>query len=268
MKTKSNRTSKTKSQALGCSLGFKKIDKYTCGLKPEQLMIFAAYPGVGRSSFALNVAQKLAIEQRIPTAVMSFELTKQQVLVRLACSHAKIDLMQLYLGKGSEKAQEKFTETLSEIARAPLEIFAAPRMTLMELQHEARRIKERCKVRLIIVDSLQQLSFEGLTQDRLTSLKQLLTGVKLLSKELQIPILLTNQWVGKRAQDKEFLKENKILEKEADIFCVLAAHEAFEEQKSKMISEINAVFNFVKNRNGSVGKANLAFLPKYSRFED
>lgn len=141
--------------------GLAALDRLTKGLNSGQLALFGAHPGVGRSALALRMVEALALERKIPVALVSLEMTTQQVLVRLACSHARIDLLQLYLGKGSGKTQEKFTQTLTELSRAPFQVFATPRMTVAELNLEAHRILVRTHNRLLIVDGLHLLAPEN-----------------------------------------------------------------------------------------------------------
>jgi len=274
MKKKTQNRQKQKA-APGLSWGFRSLDRHTAGLLPSQMTVFAAHPGVGKTAFALNVAEKLALEQNIPVGMVSLEMTRKQLLVRMACSHARIDLLQLYLGKGSEKAREKFTNALGVIEKAPLHIFETPRISLPDLQTEARRLKSRFQIRLLIIDFLQLMSAEGLPpcKDRPEELMRIAQGIQLLAGELQLPVLLLQRLDHPEekvtcAQKTIHSREAKAIEKEADVICRLTPNDAYEEQQRKAMEPITAEVMIVKNRNGPVGRAKLKFLPKNTRFED
>ncbi len=265
MKEKARNPQKAKGSE-STSWGFRALDKYTKGLQPGQLALFTAYPGIGKTAFALNVAERLALEQNIPIGMVSLEMTYQQLRVRLACSYAKIDLLQLYLGKGSEKAEDKFSSHLSTISKAPFHIFATPRITLGELEVEARRLQNRFRIQLLMIDSLNLISMNPPTlvqpsskkmKDLASELVEIVVGIKSLAKDLKLPVLLLNQ-----------IPVFKAIEKQADIVCLLAPNDAYEEQKGKAMETITAEVAITKNRNGSTGKVKLKFLPKYTRFED
>jgi replicative DNA helicase len=268
MKKKTQKPIRKKS-APGLSWGFPSLDRQTCGLQPGQLLVFSAYPGVGKTTFALNVVEHLALQERAQVGMISLEMTTKQLLVRLACSHAQIDLLQLYLGKGSEKNQEKFSLALAEIAKAPFQIFATPRINLPDLQTEARRLQERCKIKLLIIDCLHLISADGLppNKDPDREKAKVLQGIKSMAGELKIPVLLLNLLTTPENEKKKKAKDSKILEKVADVVCELAPHDAYEEQKGKAMETITAQVALVKNKNGSKGNVRLKFLPKITRFE-
>lgn len=255
------------------SLGLKKLDKALKGLKPGQVMVFGAYPGVGKTAFGLKVVENLALESKMSVGFFSLELTKQQALVRLACSSAKVDLMQLYLGKGPESAQEKFTKALSEIARAPLEIFATPRIDLLDLEKELTRLKQRNHAKLCVIDHLRLVVPTMMpSKKKEDPILKVITAVKSLAKKLQLPILVLDLLPDIAETDKAAKKRASLIEKtiskSADVVCSLKPHEVFEEQRGRMLPDLAAEVNLLKNANGAKGKLKLQFLPKYSRFED
>ncbi len=253
--------------------GLASLDRATKGLHAGQLaLVEVSHAGVGRPALALRVVDALALEQGIPLLLVSLEMITQQVLVRLACLHSRIDLLQLYLGKGSETAQEKLKTTLAEISRAPMQIYATPRMTLAELQVETQRSKERRHIRLLIVDGFHLLvpDVPATAGEPRKWRPAIAKGIRQLAKDLKIPALVLHQvteeaWTSKTSPAA---RELKVIENEADIVCRLAPHEAFEEQKGRaMQSLITAGMDVVKNDNGKSGKVRLKFLPRFAQFE-
>jgi replicative DNA helicase len=238
-------------------------------------MVFGAYPGVGKTAFAMKILENLALESRMSVGFFSLELTKQQALVRLACSSAKVDLMQLYLGKGPDSAQEKFTNQLSEIARAPLEIYATPRIDLVDLEKEMLRQKQHNHAKLCVIDHLRLVVPQMVpvpSRKKEDPIIKVIESVKKLAKKLQLPILILDLIPdvseGDKAAKKKASLIEKTIKKTSDIVCALKPHEVFEEQKGRMLPDLAAEVNLIKNANGAKGKLKLQFLPRFSRFED
>lgn len=252
--------------------GISGLDRATKGLHAGQLtLVEVSHPGVGRTAMALSVVDALAMDLAVPLLFVSLEMITQQVLVRLACLHSQIDPLQLYLGKGSEAAQEKLKKTLAEISQAPFQIFATPRMPLLELQTEARRSRERRGIRLIIVDGFQAMVPDDLSKAGGPAKWRpaIAKGIRQLAKELDVPALVLHQvtdqaWASKSSP---VAKELKVVEKEADTVCRLAPHEAYEEQKGRaMAAEVKGEIEVVKNENGRTGGVKVRFLPRFARF--
>jgi replicative DNA helicase len=272
---KASKPSKTTKKTSSIPLGLKKLDKALIGLKPGQVMVFGAHPGVGKTAFGLKIIENLALQSKVSVGFFSLELNKQQALVRLACSSAKVDLMQLYLGKGPESAQEKFTKALGEIARAPLEIFATPRMDLLDLEKELTRLKQRNDAKLCIIDHLRLVVPQMVptpSKKKEDPILKVITGIKNIAKKLQLPILLLDLLPDipetDKAGKKRALLIEKTLSKSVDVVCSLKPHEVFEEQKGRMLPDLAAEVSLLKNANGAKGKVKLQFLPRYARFED
>jgi len=258
------------------SWGFRSLDRRMKGLFPGQLTLLASWPGIGRCALALGVAEELVFGHKVPVAMLSLDVTYQQLLVRMACIHAKIDFLRLYL-KGQEAAQEKFAKALGQVKTSYLRIMATPRIALGELQMEARRLRSRHDIRLFIIDHLQLVSPDVL-QAGLGRQEQLIgiaAGIRKLAQELDVAVLLLSQLgeaadAGDGAMPKfSTVRETKAFEKMADVVCHLAPNEAYEEQpKVRLTDSVSAGISIVKNGKGATGDVRLRFLPRYARFED
>jgi replicative DNA helicase len=247
------------------SWAYRSLDRMMKAPPPGKLTFFSAYPGVGKMAFALNLIDRLAIGQKIPIGLFSLSMNKNQLLVHLAAISGKIDLLQLYLGKGSEKAQEHFAEKLSEIARVPLQIYAAPRLSVKDLEIECRRLKERCRIQMIIIDSFQELYLPEMTKASKNTSALILKSINKIAKELKVPVLVLNSLTDSSLANSQ-TKDWKKMEKEVEFAMALEHHDAFEEQKGKSISSIRAQINIFK-KGRKKGAVKLEFIPRFARFE-
>lgn len=259
----------------GVSWGFRDLNKLTFGLRPAEMIVLAARPGMGKTSLALNIVERLVLDEKVPVAVFSLEMTADQLALRMACSKARVNMWDLYHGGLSEKIQQEFTRAAMLIGDSPLHILDTPQISIGQLRATARRLRKIHKVELIVVDYLQLMTagMMGRNDNREREVAMISGGIKAMAKELDIPIVVLSQL--NRQSDKEEggkpklsnLRESGAIEQDADIVCLLHRKDAKDEE-GRPLDAIPAEMIIAKNRNGPVGEIRLTFLTKYTRFED
>lgn len=259
----------------GLSWGFRDLNKLTFGLRPAEMVVIAARPGIGKTSLALNVAEKLVLDENIPVAIFSLEMTAEQLALRMACSKAKVNMWHLYHGGTSDKSLQEFVRAAGMIGNSPLHILDTPQISISQLRASARRLKTRQGIQLIIIDYLQLMVGSGLgrNDNREREVASISGGLKALAKDLDIPVIVLSQL--NRQMDKDDskprisnLRESGAIEQDADIVCLLARKDAYDEETGSPEKAIQADVIIAKNRNGPVGEIKLTFLADYTRFED
>lgn len=259
----------------GLNWGFRDLNKYTFGLRPGEMIVIAARPGIGKTSLALNVAEKLVLDERIPVGVFSLEMTAEQLALRMACSKARINMWNLYQGGVSEKTLQEFVRAAGMIGNAPLHILDQSQVTIGQVRASARRLKTRYGVQLIIIDYLQLMTASGLGRNdsREREVAAISGGIKALAKELEVPVIVLcqlNRQAEKDARKPKLsdLRESGAIEQDADIVCLLARADAYDDSSGSPKDAVEANLLIAKNRNGPVAEMQLTFLAEYTRFED
>ncbi len=258
----------------GLSWGFRDLDKQTFGLRPAEMIVVAARPGIGKTSLALNVAEKLVLDQRIPVAIFSLEMTAEQLALRMACSRARINQWHLYHGGISEKNIHEFSRAAGTIGNSPLYIMDSSQINISQLRAASRRLHKKHGIQLLIIDYLQLMGggLLGRNDSREREVAMISGGIKALAKELNIPIIVLSQLNRQMERDERKpklsdLRESGSIEQDADIVCLLAREGAYDEG-GKPQPSVGADVIIAKNRNGPVGEIKLTFLADYTRFED
>lgn len=259
----------------GLSWGFRDLNKLTFGLRPAEMVVIAARPGIGKTSLALNVAERLALEEKIPVGIFSLEMTSEQLALRMACSKARVNLWSLYHGGVSEKQISEFSRAASAIGNSPLYILDSSQITISQLRASARRLKARFDIKLLIIDYLQLMgsSGGGRNDSREREVAVISGGIKALAKDLEIPIIVLSQLNRQMERDERKpklsdLRESGSIEQDADIVCLMARDDAYDKESGVPEKAIPAHVIIAKNRNGPVGEIMLTFLSEYTRFED
>lgn len=256
----------------GLPTGYQQLDNLTSGLQPSELLILAARPSMGKTALALNLAENIAVRERQPVAIFSLEMSKEALLMRLLASHARIDAHKFRTGHLSHQDWVKMTESLGVMAEAPLWIDDAGSSSVVEMGAKARRLKRDKGLSLLIVDYLQLVTPRGRFGSRTEEVASISRGMKALSKELQIPVLVLSQLT--RAPEREDrrpqladLRESGAIEQDADV--VMFIHRPFffksdvaEEDRNK------AELLIAKQRNGPTDRVHFVFLNNYTRFEE
>jgi replicative DNA helicase len=264
----------------GIPTGFKDLDRMTSGLQPAEMIVIAARPSMGKTAFAMNVAEHIAVQQKLPVAIFSLEMSSQQLVQRMLCSRARVTLERARDGFLSEADFPKLTHAASHLAEAPIFIDDSAAITILELRAKARRLKSRESIGLVVIDYLQLLrgtSRRG-QDNRQLEISEISAGIKSLAKELNIPVIVVAQLnrnpemrtgSGKGRPRLADLRESGSIEQDADVVGLLVREEYYadtEEERDDL--EGKAELIIAKQRNGPVGEIKLTFLKEFTRFED
>lgn len=262
---------KKKELVTGVPSGFKELDRLTAGFQPSDLIIVAGRPSMGKTAFCLNVAQYAAIEGRIPVAIFSLEMSKEQLVLRMLCSEAQVEGTRLRTGYLGESDWPKLTMAAGTLSDAPIFIDDTAALSVLELRAKARRLKSEQGLGMIIVDYLQLMKGRGRAESRQQEISEISRSLKALAKELNVPVIAVSQLsrkteerTGNRPQLSD-LRESGAIEQDADVILFLFREEVYhrtEENRGKAEVIIG------KQRNGPIGKVDLAFLDRYTAFKD
>src|SRR6187455_584830 len=244
----------------GISTGFVEFDRMTSGLHPAEMIVIAARPSMGKTALAMNIAEHVAIEAKLPVGVFSLEMSSQQLVQRLLCSRARVNLQKVRDGFLGERDFPSLTAAASKLAEAKIFIDDSASLSILELRAKARRLKAQQDVKLLIVDYLQLLrSTSRRAQDnRQLEISEISAGLKALAKELKIPVIVVaqlNRQPEARSGGKPRLSD---LRESGSI-------EQDEEARVEKAGEAELII--AKQRNGPVGEIPLTFLKEYTRFE-
>jgi replicative DNA helicase len=263
----------------GISTGFVEFDRMTSGLHPAEMIVIAARPSMGKTAFAMNIAEHVAINEKLPVAVFSLEMSSQQLVQRLLCSRARVNLKKVRDGFLGEREFSSLTSSASKLAEAKMFIDDNAGLTILELRAKARRMKAQHDIRLIVVDYLQLLrSTSRRGQDnRQIEISEISAGLKGLAKELNIPIIVVaqlNRNPENRTGDSKGrprlsdLRESGSIEQDADLVGLLVREAYYadtEEEREEAAGNADLIIS--KQRNGPTGDIPLTFLSEFTRFE-
>src|SRR6187397_2850880 len=261
----------------GLSTGFIELDRLTSGLHAAEMIVIAGRPSMGKTALAMNMAEHVAVNQKKPVAVFSLEMSSQQLVQRMLCSRARVNLQRVRDGFLGERDFPSLTAAASKLAEAKMFIDDSASLSILELRAKARRLKAQHDVSLIIVDYLQLLrSTTRRAQDnRQLEISEISSGLKALAKDLKIPIIVVaqlNRQPEQRTGGKprlSDLRESGSIEQDADLVGLLVRPEIYEEdEEARAEKEGEAELIIAKQRNGPVGEIPLTFLKEFTRFED
>jgi replicative DNA helicase len=257
----------------GVPSGFKELDRMTAGFQPSDLIIVAGRPSMGKTAFCLNLAQYAAIENKIPVAFFSLEMSKEQLVIRMLCSEAHVEGTRLRTGFLSESDWPKLTIAAGNLSEAPIYIDDSAALSVLELRAKARRLKSERGLGMLIIDYLQLMKGRGKAESRQQEVSEISRSLKALAKELNIPVIAVSQLsrrieerTGNRPQLSD-LRESGAIEQDADVILFLYRDEVYnrsEDNPNKGKAEVI----IGKQRNGPIGKIELAFLDKFTSFKD
>ena len=258
----------------GVASGFEKLDELTAGLQKSDLIVIAGRPSMGKTAFALNIAQHAAIQEGVPVAIFSLEMAKEQLAMRLLSSEARVDSQRLRKGFLGETDWPKLTTAAGSLSDALIFIDDTPAITALEMKAKARRLKAEHGLGLLILDYLQLMRGSDSTRDsREQEISEISRSLKALAKELSIPVIALSQ-LNRKVEDRTNrrpqmadLRESGAIEQDADVIIFLYRDEVYnksEDNPEKGIAEVI----IGKQRNGPVGTIKVAFLERYTRFEN
>ncbi len=257
----------------GVPTGFEKIDDLTSGLQQSDLIIIAGRPSMGKTAFALNIAQFAALEGQTPVAIFSLEMSKEQLAFRLLASEAKVDSQRLRKGFLGETDWPKLTTAAGRLSEAPLFIDDTPAITVLEMKAKSRRLKADAGLGLIVVDYIQLMRAGGYRDNREQEISEISRSLKALAKELKVPVIALSQ-LNRKVEDRTNrrpqmadLRESGAIEQDADVIAFIYRDEVYnrsDDNQEKGMAEII----IGKQRNGPTGTVKLAFLETFTRFEN
>ncbi len=265
----------------GLATHFADLDEMTSGLQPGDLIIIAARPSMGKTSLVMNMAENCAVKDKKVVAIFSLEMSREALLMRMLCSHAKVDSHHMRNGFLSRDELSKLSAAVGTLMEAPLYIDDTPGVSVMEMRAKCRRLKqEHGRLDLIIVDYLQLMSsgpsgatrkFENRTQE----VSAMSRGLKLLAKEMHTPLIALSQLsrapesrTGDHKPQLSDLRESGSIEQDADVVGFIFRPEVYEKDESKKMElEGEAELIIAKQRNGPTGTVKMAFIKKCTRFE-
>lgn len=269
--------SKNPGQLSGMSTGLDDLDKRTNGLRPGDLVIVAGRPGMGKTSFAMNIAEHVAIDKKEPVAVFSMEMPGEQLAMRVLASFGRIDQSNLRSGQLDDHEWAKLTSASTIIREAPLFIDESGALSPMDLRARARRLARQHGIKLIVVDYIQLMQVHGTRENRTNEISEISRNLKALAKELKIPIIALSQLsreVEKRENKRPLmsdLRESGSIEQDADLilFIYRGAYYKRKDGAEVTADEDNiAEVIIAKQRSGPTGVVKTAWLGRYTRFEN
>ena len=268
-----------KGQLTGVSTGFYDLDTFTNGLQKSDLIIIAARPAMGKTSFALNIAQNAALRSKVPVAIFSLEMSKDQLVQRLMCSEAEVDTQRLKTGNMQAKDWEKLATAMANLSEAKIYIDDTAGCTITDLRAKCRRLAMAEKdLGLIVIDYLQLIDTGK--EDRMQAISGISRGLKILAKELNIPIIALSQLsraVEGRTDKRPMLsdlRESGSIEQDADIVTFIYRDEYYknanedEDDAEKAANKGEAEIIIAKHRNGPVGTVKLLFQGSITKFKN
>ena len=253
----------------GIATGFTDLDYKLSGLHPSELIIVAARPAMGKTAFVLNIAQKAAVRDHVPTAIFSLEMSKEQLVTRMMAMEAMVDSQSIRTGDLQETDWEKIMESAGTIGRSPLIIDDTPGITIAELRSKCRRYKQIHGLDLIIIDYLQLMSGGKRSESRQQEISEISRSLKALAREMNAPVIALSQ-LSRRVEERKpakpmlsDLRESGSIEQDADVVMFIYRDEYYnEDSEKKGIAEIIVD----KQRNGSTGSVELVWLGQYTKF--
>ena len=259
------------SSITGVSTGFHDLDEMTSGLQPSDLVIIAGRPSMGKTSFAMNIAEDAAIGQKLPVAIFSMEMPGEQLALRMISSLGRINAQKVRTGKLADDDWPRMTSAIGMLAEAPLFIDDTPALSPIELRARARRLKREHGLGMIVIDYLQLMQSTEVNENRATEISAITRSLKSLAKELNVPVIALSQLNRSLEQrpDKRpimsDLRESGAIEQDADVIFFIYRDEVYKEDSpDKGTAEII----IGKQRNGPTGRVRLTFLGEITRFEN
>ena len=263
------------SDVTGVPTGFVDLDEKTAGLQPGDLIIVAGRPSMGKTAFALNMAEHVAVDNGLPVAVFSMEMDGTQLAMRMLGSISRVDQHRMRTGRLNDDEWGKLSSAMGKLHDAPIFIDETAALNALELRSRARRLRRQCgKLGLIVVDYLQLMSgsSQSSSENRATEISEISRGLKALAKELEVPVVALSQLnrALEQRNDKRpmmsDLRESGAIEQDADVILFIYRDEVYFPDKPESRGLAEVIIG--KQRNGPIGKVELTFLGQFTRFEN
>jgi len=261
----------------GVPSGFADFDKMTHGLHGGEMVVIAGRPSMGKTSLAMNIAEHVAVNERLPVGVFSLEMTAESLVLRMLCSRSRVNLRNVRDGFLAERDFPKLTGAAGKMAAAPLFIDDSAGLSILQLRAKARRMHQQHGIKLLVVDYLQLLHSTAARakENRQQEIADISSGIKGLAKELDIPVIVLAQLNRELEKDKSRkprlsdLRESGSIEQDADLVGLLYKPSVDDEEGGGGGDSESRPVNLLiaKQRNGPTGDVNLTFLNSITRFE-
>lgn len=256
----------------GVPTGYHDLDEMTSGLQSSDLIIVAGRPSMGKTTFAMNIAENVVMKSKLPVLIFSMEMPGESIVMRLLSSLSRIDQLKIRTGKIDEQDWPRVMSTVSMLSEVPLFIDDTPALSPAELRARARRLaKEHGQIGMIVIDYLQLMQVPGFNENRTAEISEISRSLKSLAKELQVPVIALsqlNRGLEQRADKRPVmsdLRESGAIEQDADLIVFIYRDEVYNDNSpDKGTAEII----IAKQRNGPIGKVRLTFLGQYTCFEN
>jgi replicative DNA helicase len=261
-----------KAHVTGVATGFIDFDIKTAGLQQSDFVIVAGRPSMGKSAFALGMAEYAGVVDKVPVALFSLEMSKEQLVQRMLCAHARVDAHKVRTGYLAASDWPRLTAAAGKLSEAPIFIDDTPAISVMELRAKARRLKAQQDIKLIILDYLQLMrGTTDYSESRQQEISEISRSLKALARELNVPVVAISQLsraVESRTDHRpqlSDLRESGAIEQDADVVVLILREEYYNPTPDNQgIAEII----IAKQRNGPVGSLKLSFIKEYTRFEN
>ena len=260
-----------KENITGIATGYRDLDMKTAGLQSSDLIVMAGRPSMGKSALATCIAEHVGVVEKKPVAFFSLEMSKEQLVQRILCSHARVDAHKVRTGFLSQADWPRLVTAAGKLSEAPIFIDDSPGISIMELRAKARRLKAQHDIQLIILDYLQLMQGQSNSENRQQEISEISRSLKALARELKVPIIAISQLSRAVEQRQDHrpqlsdLRESGAIEQDADLVILLLREEYYNPtDENKGIAELIVA----KQRNGPVGSLNLTFIGEYMRFEN
>jgi replicative DNA helicase len=269
----------------GLESGFKDLDTKTAGFQPGEFIVIAGRPSMGKTSFAMNIAQHVAIKHKVPVGIFSLEMTKEQLMLRMLCSEARVKAHSVRTGYVGKSEWGKLTTAAGTLHDAPIYIDDSADLTVLEMRAKARRLKAEVDLGIVMIDYLQLVRGHGKMENRQQEISHISRSLKALAKELGIPVVALSQ-LSRAVEQRERkekrpilsdLRESGAIEQDADVVLFIYRPSVYRHsgegmgeimEPDQMEEHRRAEMIIGKQRNGPTGKVDLLFFDEYTRFED
>lgn len=260
-----------KENITGVATGFHDFDVMTAGLQKSDLVVIAGRPSMGKSALVSCIAEHVGIVEKVPLAFFSLEMSKEQLVQRMLCSHAGVDAHKVRTGFLSQSDWPKLLNAAGKLSKSPIYIDDTPGLSALELRAKARRLKAQFDIGMVVVDYLQLMQGSQGSENRQQEISEITRSLKALARELSLPLIAVSQLsraVEQRADRRpqlSDLRESGAIEQDADLVVLLLREEYYTPtEENKGVAEVIVA----KQRNGPVGSVKLTFINEYTRFAD
>ena len=266
-----DRLYQNKAHVTGVPTGYVDLDIKTSGLQPSDLIIIAGRPSMGKSALALGIAEYAGVIEKVPLAIFSLEMSKEQLVQRMLCSHARVDAHKVRTGYLSPSDWPRLTAAAGKLSESPIFIDDTPGISVMELRAKARRLKSQHDIKMIVLDYMQLMRGAIGSESRQQEISEISRSLKALARELNVPVIGISQ-LSRAVETRNDhrpqlsdLRESGAIEQDADLVLLLLREEYYNPTpENQGLAEVI----IAKQRNGPVGSLNLTFIKEYTRFEN